>query len=144
MSSSYRALKAFIEGTPEWDKLDDAAVTAALAEPQPVPVPITESALLGGLSVESIGKLLAWPNLGLLKADIAAQNTVGLAVWLGLLPAAGILKSEEAQAIGAALGSPTMTTDGGPTLAETVPGWRQVATEHDVAAARKFKPGDGK
>lgn len=64
--------------------------------------PLYESALLSLLTDatnNSLVKLINWPNFGLLKADIKAQNRDGVSLWCQALTLAGIITQAECGSI---------------------------------------------
>ena len=95
--------------------------------------------LLGELGVTSIASLLNWPNLGLLKTDIAAGNRAGVALWLPQLVAAGKITQAEAAAVGGLLAAVEAT---GPALATTIEGWGLPVTAADLTSDRYGSAGN--
>jgi hypothetical protein len=105
------ALEALRARVTDWSATDEALVAALNAPDRPnptpqgtVPAPLSESALLALLTDPTNGslvRLVEWPNFGLLKADIAAQNRAGVLLWAQALAAAGLIAPGEAGALSA-------------------------------------------
>lgn len=139
MIGDYRALRAYVESRADWAGLGVESLVAALNAATTIPAPLRESVLLGGLGVTSIASLLNWPNLGLLKTDIAAGNRAGVALWLPQLVAAGKITQAEAAAVGGLLAAVEAT---GPALATTIEGWGLPVTAADLTSDRYGSAGN--
>lgn len=140
------AIAAIRSHVADWGP-DDPAIaddldTPSIANPVPqgtVPNPLYESALLSLLTDAvngSLVKLINWPNFGLLKADIEAQNRDGVLLWCQALTAAGILTQGECEAIATYVGGTQADPD-----YQSLLSWAQVhigrpVDSEDIAASR--------
>jgi len=140
------AIAAIQAHVTDWGP-DDQAIADALNVPdQPNPAaqgvidnPLYESALLSLLTDATNGslvKLISWPNFGLLKTDIEAQNRDGVGLWCQALTAAGIITVGECGAIEAYIGGTQPDPSWPPQIS-----WAQAVIgrdldSNDIAASR--------
>lgn len=133
--SRYQYLQAAITADPALSALSGEPLLVALQARGAIARPLLESELLANLSGPSLLAIADWVNLPLLKADIAAQNLVGVGLWLNLLNAIGRISTEEKN-VGFGLLARTIA-DAGPSVAEGIAGWNLPVTIDDLAAIGK-------